>query len=402
MPSYLHPGVYVEEVDSGVHPIQAVGTSTAAIVGQAPLPSAPVGVATPVDNWSQFLNLFVGRDKNGNYYPSTNLSNAAYGFFVNGGSRLYVSTITKDDPVKAGLDVLASVDEVAIVAAPGYTDPVSYDALLGHCELLKDRVAILDCPADATVESMKDVPNMLRKRLLRLLPQASTNGHAATHPRVSPGGYGSVYFPWVRCADPLNAAAGVVPMPPSGHMAGIYARTDATRGVHKAPANEPVRSAVGVTTAILDADQDELNPAGVNCIRFFNTKGVIVWGVRTLADAASDWRYVNVRRLFNMIEESIQDGTSWVVFEPNDQVLWKSIRRDVGDFMTRIWRDGALVGASPDEAFFVKCDAETNPSDVINAGSVVTVIGAAPVRPAEFVVFRISQSAEAFAAVEGA
>jgi phage tail sheath protein FI len=402
MPNYLHPGVYVEEVDSGVHPIQSVGTSVAAVVGQAPLATAAVNVPTRVDNWSQFLNQFVGRDKNGNFNASTDLSNAAYGFFVNGGTTLYVTNVGKNNPIKSGLDALAAVDEVAIVAAPGYTDGVSYDALLTHCELLKDRVAILDCPVDATVESMKDVPNLLRKRIVRLLPAAATNGHAATHPRVSPGGYGAVYFPWIRAADPLDPQQAVVPMPPSGHMAGIYARTDATRGVHKAPANEPVRSAVGVVNPILDADQDALNPLGVNCIRFFSSKGVIVWGARTLADPASDWRYVNVRRLFNMIEESIQDGTSWVVFEPNDSVLWKSIRRDVGDFMTRMWRDGALVGGSPEEAFFVKCDAETNPSDVVNAGSVVTLIGAAPVRPAEFVVFRISQSAEAFAAVEGA
>ncbi len=183
----------------------------------------------------------------------------------------------------------------------------------------------------------------------------------------------------------------VVPVAPSGHIAGIWARTDGIRGVHKAPANEAVRGALDLTYRVTDAEQGELNSAGVNCIRFFSTEGIRVWGARTLAGSSSEYRYLNVRRLLNYLEESILEGTRWIVFEPNDQGLWKLIRRDVSAFLTRAWRDGALMGASPEEAFFVKCDEETNTPDTVDAGMVVTIIGVAPVKPAEFVIFRISQ-----------
>jgi hypothetical protein len=163
--------------------------------------------------------------------------------------------------------------------------------------------------------------------------------------------------------------------------------------VHKAPANEAIRGALSVTHTITNAEQAELNPAGVNCIRIFSREGVRVWGARTVADGSSEWRYLNVRRLFTMIEESIKLSTRWVVFEPNAQPLWKSIRRDVRAFLTLLWRDGALMGNSPEDAFFVKCDEETNPPEVVDAGIVVTVIGIAPVKPAEFIVFRIGQHA---------
>jgi phage tail sheath protein FI len=176
-------------------------------------------------------------------------------------------------------------------------------------------------------------------------------------------------------------------------VAGIWARSDATRGVHKAPANEVIRGAVNVTQRLTREEQGVLNPAGVNCIRYFPREGIRIWGARTLADASSEWRYLNVRRLFNMIEESIAEATRWIVFEPNDRQLWKSIRRDVGAFLTRVWLDGALMGRTASEAFFVKCDEETNPPEIIDAGQVVAVIGIAPVKPAEFVVFQISQSA---------
>jgi phage tail sheath protein FI len=184
-----------------------------------------------------------------------------------------------------------------------------------------------------------------------------------------------------------------VETPPSGHIAGVWARNDNLRGVHKAPANEPVRGATDLTYRITKAEQDELNPLGVNCVRYFPSEGIRVWGARTLAAQASEWRYLNVRRLFNMLKESIADGTRWIVFEPNDGLLWRSIRRDIGAFLTRVWRDGALFGATPQQAFFVKCDEETNPPEVRDAGQVVALIGVAPVKPAEFVVFKLSQSA---------
>ena len=209
---------------------------------------------------------------------------------------------------------------------------------------------------------------------------------------TSDNGFASLYFPWLVVRDPFSPKD-LVNVPPSGHIAGIYARTDATRGVHKAPANETVRGALDLTYNVTREEQGGLNSAGVNCIRKFATQGIRVWGARTLADSSSEWRYLNVRRLFNQIEESIANGTRWVVFEPNDLSLWKSIERDVGAFLTLQWRQGALMGATPEEAFFVSCNAETNPPEVIDAGMVVTMVGIAPVKPAEFVIFRIGQGA---------
>jgi phage tail sheath protein FI len=209
--------------------------------------------------------------------------------------------------------------------------------------------------------------------------------------RTSDSGFGAFYFPWLVVKDPLSPKK-MATVPPSGHIAGIYARVDSTRGVHKAPANEPIRGALDLAYRVTREEQGELNINGVNCIRFFPGQGIRVWGARTLAESSSEWKYINVRRLFNMIEESIARSTQWVVFEPNDETLWNSIKRDVSAFLTMLWRQGALKGTTPEEAFFVKCDEEINPSDVINAGIVVTVIGVAPVKPAEFVVFKIGQS----------
>jgi len=398
--SYTSPGVYVEEVSAGTHPIVPIGVSTAGFVGEAPDPNALVNVAWPINNWSEFVR---------NYVPegatSTPLSHAVFGYFMNGGSRCYVVNVGKDQPVsgggndRRGLQVLEQVDEVAIVVCPGYTDITSYEAILSHCELLKDRVAILDCPAS--------VPNI---DLLTRVGAASaekkeeekkeTGGRrgaaAAGQPEQPPGmrprqsEYGTLYFPWITVRDPLGAGE-LVEIAASGHMAGIWARSDATRGVHKAPANEPIRGAVNLTYRLTAAEQGVLNLAGVNCFRFFEREGIKVWGARTLADSSSEWRYLNVRRLFIMVEKSIARSTNWIVFEPNDRTLWKSIRRDASAFLTYLWRTGALMGATPASAFFVKCDEETNPPDVIDLGMVVTVIGIAPVKPAEFVVFRISQ-----------
>jgi phage tail sheath protein FI len=195
--------------------------------------------------------------------------------------------------------------------------------------------------------------------------------------------YGGYYFPWIQ-------VVGGKYIPPSGHVAGIYARSDAERGVHKAPANEIVRGCVGLKYHVTKGEQDVLNPKGINCIRSFPGRGIRVWGARTLSSDSS-WQYLNVRRLFIMIEESISRGTQWVVFEPNDRVLWNRIRRDISAFLYTQWLSGALVGATPQEAFYVKCDEETNPEEIIQQGKVIIEIGIAPSRPAEFVIFRITQ-----------
>jgi phage tail sheath protein FI len=396
MPIYLTPGIYVEEVSTGARPIEAVGTSTAAFVGAAPNPGARMDESVAINSWSQFLREYVVEGS-----TSTPLAHAVFGFFQNGGRRCYCVNVAAGKPIigggrqRKGLELLEEVDEVNIVAAPGYTDAASYEALLSHCEKLRNRIAVLDAP-----NNIKDIDQLTK---VATTPATGAGGAGGAgdppkvtggglRPRVSDHGYGTLYFPWITAQDPLNPKT-LIDVPPSGHIAGIYARTDATRGVHKAPANEPIRGALNLTYRLTDEEQGELNQSGVNCLRFFPREGILVWGARTLADSASEWRYLNVRRLFNMIEESIIRSTRWVVFEPNDVSLWKSIRRDLGAFLTLLWRDGALMGATPEEAFFIRCDAETNPTEVIDAGQVVTLIGLAPVKPAEFIIFRIGQHA---------
>jgi hypothetical protein len=402
MPTYLTPGIYIEEVSAGVHSIESVPTSTAAFLGVAPNPDAHLHEALAVNNWTQFLKEFSEEGA-----TSTPLAHGVFGFFQNGGSRCYIVNIGKDKELvgdggnkRKGIETLEEVDEVAIVAAPGFSDVASYAALTSHCERLKDRVAILDSP--------ENVPNIdLLKKVAAAgptKPKTPKAGEAgAAEPPASGGsggmlapqsdpGYVAQYFPWIIIQDPFSPKD-LIAAPPSGHIAGIYARTDATRGVHKAPANETVRGALDLKYNVTPAEQGDLNTLGVNCIRSFATQGIRVWGARTRADNSSEWKYLSVRRLFNQIEESIANGTRWVVFEPNDISLWKSIRRDVSAYLMLQWRQGALMGATPEEAFFVKCDDETNPPEVIDAGQVVTVIGLAPVKPAEFVIFRIGQSA---------
>jgi len=399
--SYLTPGVYIEELQLGPHTIEGVGTSTAGFVGVAPNAAARVNEAVSINNWSQFLREYAPPGSS-----STPLSHAVFGFFLNGGQFCYVvnvgeeGALTGDASGRKGLDVLETIDSVAIVAAPGYTDAAAYDAVLSHCEKLKDRVAILDPAAEfpnldaftkvatATATEAPAPP----KRRGRDADTEAVEGGGGGGLRPRPSEYGSLYVPNIVVQDPLDPKRRV-PVAPSGHIAGIYARTDSTRGVHKAPANEIIRGALSPTYAITHEEQGQLNQNGVNAIRSFDREGIRVWGARTLAAAGSEWRYINVRRLFAMMEKSIERSTRWVVFEPNDEPLWKSIIRDVRAFLMLLWRQGALMGATPEEAFFVRCDAETNPPEVVDAGMVVTVIGVAPVKPAEFVIFRIGQGA---------
>jgi phage tail sheath protein FI len=402
--SALHtPGVYVQEIPAGAHPIQAVGTSTAAFIGDAPLADAMVNQARAVNNWSEFVARFMP-DKN---RKSTILSNAVYGFFENGGSRCFIVNTGGEAGIEEALAAAAVEDEIAIVTAPGRSDPATHAALQAHCEQLEDRVAILD-----TIEEVEDIGLLTQVETVPVPTGGGGGGggeggsrgrtraggaadsgpkEGGLLPAQSDRGFTTVYFPWITVMDPISDT--LINVPPSGPMAGIWARTDATRGVHKAPANETVNGALNLTYRLTRDEQGVLNDVGVNCLRLFARSGIRVWGARTRADAASEWRYLNVRRLFNMLEESIVEGTNWIVFEPNDRTLWKHIRRDIGAFLTRVWRDGALFGATPDEAFFVKCDDETNPTDVIDAGQVVAIVGIAPVKPAEFVVFQVMQSA---------
>jgi phage tail sheath protein FI len=393
VPNYLTPGVYVEEVSTATRSIQGVGTTTAAFVGRAPLVDAHLHKAVAINGWPHFLKEYTRPDS-----PGTALSRAVYGFFLNGGRRCFIvnagdsKRLVGGTRSREGLAVLEEVSEVAMVAAPGFSDPAAHDALLSHSEKMKDRIAILDTPED-----VEDIGQLTRIALLEAPrarseePRDTAQPPKGLRPRMSDQGFGAFYFPWITTVDPMSGER--VNVPPSGHVAGIYARTDVSRGVHKAPANEVVFGAGNLVRHITPEEQAELNSNGVNCIRYFPNRGIRVWGARTVAGADSEWRYLNVRRLFNFVEESISLGTGWTVFEPNDPTLWGNIRRDVGAFLLRLWRDGALLGRSPEEAFFVQCDEQTNPPESIDAGQVVALIGLAPVKPAEFIIFRIGQHA---------
>jgi uncharacterized protein len=395
MPQYLSPGVYVEEVEGGAKPIAGVGTSTAGFIGQVadsvdmppqpgqfevdslgspvldslgnPIPVpydvAPAGEPQLITSWEQFKNNF-GDFQAGN----STLAHAVYGFYNNGGTRCWVTRVTdvsNATDVGNALNGFRPIDEIAIVAVPGTLDTNIQGAVLDHCENAGDRFAILD-----------------GQRTSSFTP-ASIQGS------VRDSDYAALYFPWINVYDPVTNAN--IYAPPSGHLAGIYSRVDTQRGVHKAPANEVIRGAFGVESRLSKADQDGLNPDGINVIRAFNGN-ITVWGARTLGgDANTEWKYINVRRLFLFLRESIDEGTQWVVFEPNKPDLWSKITRNVTAFLTVVWRDGALFGSTPQEAFYVKCDAETNPPEVRDLGQVITEIGVAVVKPAEFVIFRISQ-----------
>ena len=290
------------------------------------------------------------------------LAHAVFGFFNNGGTRCYVVRLVGTDGIAAALQRFETIDEIAIVAAPGVA--TVRDAVADHCKKMEDRFAILESKKE---DKPDDLP--------------------AGAPRNNP--YAAFYFPWIWVYDPLTD--GKILVPPSGHLAGIYARVDAQRGVHKAPANEAVAGALELQHRVSKAQQDGLNPGGINCIRELNGN-IYVWGARTLGgDANGTDKYVSTRRLLNFLRESIEDGTQFVVFEPNDPALWQRIKRSVGDFLLNQWRDGALFGETPDKAFFVKCDAETNPPDARERGEVITMVGVAIVKPAEFVVFKIQQ-----------
>jgi phage tail sheath protein FI len=282
------------------------------------------------------------------------------------------ATLFPNEPVGWGLAALAAVDEVAILVAPDQavvdspTSTVLAQTLIHHCESLRSRFAVLSVPARQNVTL---VPNILP-------PVDST--------------FGAVYHPWIQVFDPSRNQPILVP--PSGHVAGIYAQTDNDRGVHKAPANVVVADALDLEFPVPKGFQDSLNPVGVNCIRDFrhSGRGIRVWGARTMS-SDPDWRYVNVRRLFIYVEQSIDYGTQWVVFEPNDDTLWAKVRRSLTNFLARVWKSGALMGLTEAEAFFVKCDRTTMTQDDIDNGRLICYIGIAPVKPAEFVIFRISQ-----------
>lgn len=292
---------------------------------------------------------------------------------LTGGSNGSVDSISAADFIgenngagrRTGIQAFLDNDVVSIMAIPGITDPNVQLTLVAHCESLGSRFAILDIPRDA--KKVQDV---------------------VAHRDIFDSSYAALYHPWLEVFDALDKKN--MALPPSGSIAGIFARSDNTRGVHKAPANEVVRACVGLDCQFNKGEQDILNPKGVNLIRVFPGQGIRVWGARTVSSDGS-WKYVNVRRLFIFIEETIKANTSWAVFEPNDEVLWVRVQRTISVFLTNLWRGGSLAGSSTDEAFFVNIGRNTMSQDDIDNGRLVCVIGVAPVKPAEFVIFRITQ-----------
>ena len=315
------------------------------------------------------------------------------GFYDNGGGKCYVylmgtpnldCSIRENQADKLGLYAFDDCDDMAIMATPGLTNAQQKE-LLEHCEIRKDRFAILDGPIVS--DGNMDIP-------------------------ASEKGFGAMYVPWFKATKPswfngnqdhikvtganrrklIKCEKNEVFVPPSGHIAGIMARVDGERGVHKAPANEIAMGITGLSQTINRLEQGQYNDRGINVVRAFKDRGIRVWGARTLATKSDpSWKYINVRRLFIMVEQSIMVGSQWSVFEPNDSTLWKKLTRDVRAFLMRVWRSGALFGDTPEEAFYVKCDSETNPRYLIDAGQVNVQVGICPVKPAEFVVFSIGQ-----------
>ncbi len=315
------------------------------------------------------------------------------GFFDNGGGKCYVylmgtqdteCSIRENQADKLGLYAFDDVDDIALMAAPGLNFNQQRE-MLELCEVRKDRFALLDGPIVS--DGNMDIP-------------------------ASNKGYGAMYVPWVKITKPswfvgnqdhiqvtgpnrrklIKTERNELFVPPSGHMAGLFARVDGERGVHKAPANEILMGITGLTQNINRLEQGQYNDRGINVVRIFKDRGIRVWGARTLGTASDpSWKYINVRRLFIMVEQSIMLGSQWAVFEPNDHALWKKLTRDLRAYLMRVWRSGALFGTTAEEAFYVKCDDETNPRYLIDAGQVNVQIGICPVKPAEFVIFSIGQ-----------
>lgn len=278
-----------------------------------------------------------------------------------------------------GLGALADVEDIAIVSSP---DAIRFDAetdrktaaddLITHCEALKAyRIGILDPPKDSSISEVREFRSQFDST------------------------YAALYYPWVRIVDPTarldpGAPPALLDLPPSGFTAGIYARSDIDRGVHKAPANEVVFGLTSFVQNVTFDRQSVLNPEGINALRFFEGRANRVWGARTIS-SDPEWKYVNVRRLFNFLEHSIDKSTQWTVFEPNNERLWASVTQTIEDFLVTVWRTGALMGTKPEQAFFVKCDRSTMSQNDLDNGRLICLIGVAPTYPAEFVIFRIGQ-----------
>jgi phage tail sheath protein FI len=387
VPTY--PGVYIEELPRGVAPIAGVETSTTAFVGRAP--EGPVGEPVAVDGFGEFEQAFGGVQAG---FPMTS---SVRDFFLNGGRRAIVVRLAgseKDrwEPAdyagsreeRTGLYALENADLFNLLCIPpdqpeGDTDPAVYREALEYC-LERRAVLVVDPPA-----SWSGDPEEATRAAASGLPDLGLKGPAARN--------AAMYFPHaVRVEEGATK-----PVPPSGLVAGVIARTDTTRGVWRAPAGrEATLGGIGGLEVELTDDQNgQLNPLGINCLRTFPDLGIVVWGARTLAQDQGEWKYLPIRRLALYLEESLHRGTQWAVFEPNDEPLWSTLRLQAAIFLQDLFRAGAFQGRTQREAYFVRCDETTMTQDDIDEGRVIIEVGFAPLKPAEFVIIRISQLAAA-------
>jgi phage tail sheath protein FI len=376
MAEYKYPGVYVEEISFRSKSIDGVSTATAGFVGVCR--TGPLNSPQLVTSLTEFEQTFGdGQPLNvPNEAPGINyLWQSVRAFFAQKGSRLYISRVSSRsaDGYAAGIKSFEDIPDISIVAAPGSTanfaghedDAVNTMRLLiAHAEQMRYRFAILDCGDHQSVADVRALRGKFDSK------------------------YAALYFPWVCVMDPISANE--ISLPPSGFVAGIFAHSDVVRSVSKAPANQVVALATRFELSITQDQQEVLNPEGINCFRTFPGGGNVLWGARTVS-SSPEWKYVNVRRYLSYIEQSIDRGIQWAVFEHNDETLWKNIQRAIEDFLYHEWTSGSLTGDKPEKAYFVRCDRTTMTQNDLDNGRLVCLIGVAPTRPAEFVTFRIGQ-----------
>jgi phage tail sheath protein FI len=379
LPEYLAPGVYVESTSAPTS-IEGVDTNSALMIG---VTVKGPDECIPITSFADFTKTFGDvvtepapalRDRwaldleNGGHWWHFALS--VKGFFENGGRRAVIKRVSCDIPENLApedfVKTIQSLNEevdVGLCLVPGMWSGKVQATLIQHCEAQRDCFAILDPPNGLDIIGVR---------------RFGTSRSSA---------FAALYYPWLEVAD---LKGGTITIAPSGHVAGIYARVDQSRGVHAAPANEVIAGITQLARNVTKTEQELLNPEGINALRFFPGRGNLVWGGRTLSPDP-EWKYVNIRRYLIYLERSIDKGTQWAVFEPNAEPLWTKVRQNIATFLTGVWRDGALQGIKPEEAFFVKCDRSTMTQDDIDQGRLVCLIGVAPSKPAEFVIFRIGQ-----------
>lgn len=393
-PMRKFPGVYIEEIPSGVYTIACVATSVTAFIGRAQ--RGPLDEPVAINSYSDFERIFGGLQ---NESP---MSFAVDDYFLNGGrralivrvgssqneadsSRISDTSIIGNEDCKTGLYALEKIDSFNILCIPpsSKNDNVGKDVLVAAANYCKKRRAMLivDCPqAWATKQKAKSGVSDLSASL------GTSSKNAA------------VFFPRICKSNPLQNGK-IDTFAPCGAIAGVFARTDITRGVWKAPSGleADLKGVTDLSVILTDVENDELNSLGCNCLRVMPPVGqVVIWGARTLQGndmLSSEWKYIPVRRLTLFIEESLYQGLKWVVFEPNDEPLWAKIRLNMNTFMINLFRKGAFSGTTPNDAYFVKCDSDTTTQNDVNLGIVNIQVGFAPLKPREFIVLRLQQIA---------